>query len=174
MMPLDTGDFEEVMRFVQEDSQVVDSNDGEQRRWTALHYASLCGHVEVACYLLDQGADINARSVGDGTHLYLACREDHPEVVELLMSRGADPTITTNVYRWTPFMIAAICGHVAVVRHLLRIRALRAVGSTDARSTRGETALWKAACEGHVEVVKLLVEPGATIPWWPIIMVQPP
>jgi len=86
-------------------------------------------------------------------------------MVELLVSRGADSTITRSTYRWTPLMIAACRGHVAVVRYLLRIRAVRATGIIDARSTgseRGCTALRWAAHRDHEEVVKLLVEVGAS------------
>jgi len=49
--------LEEVMRFVQDDPGMVHTVDDEGG--TALHYASYLGHVEVASYLLDQGADIS-------------------------------------------------------------------------------------------------------------------
>jgi len=53
------GDLEEMMRLIQKDPQVVHSTNRYEQ--TALFCASANGHVEVVCYLLDQGADINAR-----------------------------------------------------------------------------------------------------------------
>jgi len=155
------GDLEEVMRLIQEDPEVVGSTDFYNGT-TALHGALDYGHVKVACYLPDQGADINARDCYGHTPMYKACREGRLGVVELLVLRAADPTIrTTSSDRWTPLMIAAYGGHVEVTRYLLRIRAVRATGSIDAQNTHGQTALLWAACEGHVEVVKLLVDAGA-------------
>jgi len=150
------GDLKEVMRLVQEDPGVVDSTE-VYYGVKALHFASMNGHVEVVRYLLDQGADINANGCNGQTPLYVACREGRLGVVELLMSRGADPTITYVTYRWTPLMVAACHDHVAVVGYLLRIQAVRATSVMDARSSRVRTAVWLAADEGHVEVVKLLV-----------------
>jgi len=154
------GDLEEVMRLVQEDPGVVDSTDvysGE----TALHVACVYGHVEMMCYLLDHGADINARECGGHTPFFIACREGRLGVVELLVSTGADVTISTNPNRWTPLMVAAFKGHVAVEGYLLRIQAVRATSIIDARSSEVRTALWLAVGRRHVEVVKLLVEAGA-------------
>jgi len=61
-------------------------------------------------------------------------------------------------------MMSAYCGHVEVVRYLLGIRAVRATSSIDNRNRdiRRRTALWRAVDRGHEEVVKLLVEAGAS------------
>lgn len=64
---------------------------------TPLIAASQSGHLEVARYLLDAGADVNALiqmtrrdKVGD-TAISCAAYTGHVAVVELLLSRGADP-----------------------------------------------------------------------------------
>jgi len=59
------GDLEVVVRLTQEDPGMVNitDDDDDSMGWTALHYASENGHVEVVCYLLEQGADSNA--IGD-------------------------------------------------------------------------------------------------------------
>jgi len=119
------GDLEEVMRLIQEDPEVVGSTHLQSNG----SYASENGHMEVVCYLLDQGADINARDDYGRTPLYEACREGHLGVVELLVSRGVNPTIATSPFRWTPLMVAAYRDYVAVVSHLLRTRAVRTPSS---------------------------------------------
>ena len=55
----------------------------------ALLTAAQNGHLETCKLLLDRGADPNAHSVGYGSSLEIARDHHHPEVVELLLSRGA-------------------------------------------------------------------------------------
>jgi len=157
------GDLEEVIRLIQEDPGVVDITDDDGIGGAALHYASKNGHVEVACYLLDQGADINARSCFGSTPLFVVCGSEYLRMVELLMSRGADPTTATSKSRWTPLMAATYHEHVAAVRHLLGIRAMRATSSIDAQNTHGKTTLWWAARKGRVEILKMPVEAGVNL-----------
>jgi ankyrin repeat protein len=40
---------------------------------------------------LDYGADVNSLQRGDSTPLHAAARHDRPEVVQLLLDRGASP-----------------------------------------------------------------------------------
>jgi ankyrin repeat protein len=55
---------------------------------TSLILASANGHYDVAQFLLDRSANINA--VEDGyTALYVACMNGHSRVVQLLLGRGA-------------------------------------------------------------------------------------
>ena len=68
-----------------------------------------------------------------------ACRKGRLEVVELLLSRGADPTTCENE-GLTPLMYASIEGHVDVVWRLVRNKAVRATIDTQNRS--GRMALW--------------------------------
>ena len=128
---------------------------------SALHLASAKGHVEVVVsYLLDQEANIDKKdSSGDSALLY-ACRKGRLEVVELLLSRGADPTTCENE-GLTPLMYASIEseGHVDVVWCLVRNKAVRATIDTQNRS--GRTALWYASYTNRTEVLKVLVEVGA-------------
>lgn len=58
--------------------------------WTPLIYAATGGHDDVARYLLDAGADVNAASPNGTTALMMAVRGGHAAVVELLLARGAD------------------------------------------------------------------------------------
>jgi len=150
------GDLEGVMRLTEQNPGVIDSIGRFGR--TALHIASWHGHVEVACYLLDQEANINMRDAQRQTALLEACYQGHFELVELLMSRGANPTVADSG-GMTPLMGAAMYDRVAVVRSLLSFRAVRAV--IDARNNDGWTALWWAAHESRWGVMRLLVEAGA-------------
>ncbi len=46
--------------------------------------------------LLDRGAGIDARNGWGWTPLFFAVTQHHPEVAELLLSRGADPNATAR------------------------------------------------------------------------------
>jgi ankyrin repeat protein len=58
--------------------------------WTPLHYACTNGHVEIAAFLLDKGAAVDARSPNETTPLMMAIRAGNIQLARLLLDRGAD------------------------------------------------------------------------------------
>lgn len=64
--------------------------------WTPLIYAAYNGHSEVAAYLLDRGAEIDAHADNGFTALIAAARGGHEEAVNLLLKRGANPNIKSD------------------------------------------------------------------------------
>jgi ankyrin repeat protein len=66
-----------------------------------LHYAAANDHKEIAELLIEKGADLNAKDVGDGTPLFSAVYYGHKEIVELLLANGADVNAKGN-YGKTP------------------------------------------------------------------------
>ena len=71
----------------------------------ALVFASLCGRLEVVRLLLDRGTHIDATPPGShwtATALHTAAGQGHRAVVELLLARGADPSIKDARYQSTP------------------------------------------------------------------------
>lgn len=64
--------------------------------WTALHYAAASGSVKAVNMLLSAGANLDALSPNSTTPLMMAARENREDVVMLLLSRGADPTIVNQ------------------------------------------------------------------------------
>jgi ankyrin repeat protein len=69
------------------------------RRLSALHVATKMGSARGLPYvnaLLDAGADVNARNLSQKTPLFSATRNEQLELANLLLSRGADPTLTDN------------------------------------------------------------------------------
>jgi hypothetical protein len=73
-----------VKRLVQAGAAV--NHDG----WPPLAYACLEGHVDVARYLIEHGADVNGRAVNGATPLMLAARSGQIEIAKLLIDKGAD------------------------------------------------------------------------------------
>lgn len=59
---------------------------------TPLILAAVFGHTDVARILIDAGADLELRNKSEGTALHQACFFCRPEIVELLLKSGADPS----------------------------------------------------------------------------------
>ena len=91
------------------------------------------------------------------TPLYIAAREGHKEVVEVLLSQGVDVNNATN-HGWMPLHIAAREGHKEVVKVLLSHGA-----DVNKANYIDRTALHIAAWGGHKDVVEVLLTHGADI-----------
>jgi uncharacterized protein len=58
--------------------------------WTPLHYACTNGHLQIAQFLLEKGAVVDAPSPNETTPLMMAIRAGNIQLVRLLLDRGAD------------------------------------------------------------------------------------
>jgi hypothetical protein len=62
---------------------------------TAAHIAAEYGKFQILVYIIEQQANINALDNSGIPPLFLAMKEGHLEIVELLIEFGADMSITT-------------------------------------------------------------------------------
>ena len=85
------------------------------------------------------------------TPLITAASRGHPEVLELLLMKGASIQATNNSHN-TPLHLAALLGHKAAVELLLEKGA-----STEAKNEQGNTPLVSAAASGRTGVVGVLL-----------------
>ena len=131
---------------------------------TALHSASLEGHLQVVRYLLWHGVDVNARNYARCTSLLLASWKGHYDVVQCLLDHGADSNLPDRYYN-SPLMLAVLFGQIDVIRLLLE-------HNTDVNSSEdseGWTALHAAVQRNAViaitvdlsQMVRLLLKHGA-------------
>jgi ankyrin repeat protein len=98
--------------------------------------------------------DINYEDKGQ-TLLMFASKEGRTDVVELLLSKGANVNDRNSDGR-TPIMFASIEGRTDVVKLLLD----RSANPNDKDNYGNSPILW-ASGNGHTEVVKLLLSKGA-------------
>ncbi|XP_033224897.1 ankyrin repeat domain-containing protein 17-like isoform X3 [Belonocnema kinseyi] len=126
---------------------------------TALMEASMDGHVEVARLLLDSGAQVNMPTDSFESPLTLAACGGHVDLAMLLIERGANIE-EVNDEGYTPLMEAAREGHEEMVALLLSQG--RALINTQTEETQ-ETALTLACCGGFLEVADFLIKAGADI-----------
>ncbi|KXX82245.1 Ankyrin-3 [Madurella mycetomatis] len=126
--------------------------------WTALHMASSLGYSEIVEELIHGGANIEARTRNnDSTPFYIAAREGHVNVLQILIGKGVDIGVRIKG-RWTPLHAASYFGRKEALEFLLRSGAPR-----EARMTDGWTALHKAAEAGFTDIVDVLLDYGANI-----------
>jgi ankyrin repeat protein len=65
--------------------------------WTPLHYAATGPEPKIVALLLDRGARIDAPSPNRTTPLMMAARYGTEDAVNLLLARGADPTVRNDL-----------------------------------------------------------------------------
>ncbi len=88
----------------------------------ALYAAARNGHRDVVAYLLDRGADIDAKGVFGATGLHWAAMNGHQETVEFLVKRGANLTIRDSKFDATPEEWAQEGGHTSIGATLRQAR----------------------------------------------------
>jgi hypothetical protein len=114
---------------------VKDVGDG----WTPLHWAAYNGHIEISRLLLQNGAEVNARSSNGYTPLHWAARNGHVDILHLLVENGANLEAQSN-YGERALHLAAYFGHLPFIQELIS----RYHVDINARVNDGRTALWMA------------------------------
>jgi len=181
------GKQDEVARLLAAGADVNDEGD----LGTALHVAAFQGNAATVTLLLNKGADIEKVKTSLGDHpLHVAVDYNQPEVVALLLARGAKVDAREASGR-TPLHVAAGKDNVEIAKLLLesgadvnatfraaKVTALHVAsyrGKKDMvalllayhadvnASADGETALLNAAEKGSPELVELLLSNGANI-----------
>jgi uncharacterized protein len=119
--------------------------------------AAAFGHLPVARYLFERGADVNAAATnGTGyTALTGAVASGHAEIAEWLLENGADANYRYGP-SYSPLLTAAANGHLEIVKALLRRGA-----DLHAKANDGKTALALAEERKHPEVAAFLRSRGA-------------
>lgn len=85
------------------------------------------------------------------TALHIACKYNHVEVAEFLLSNDADPEIGESVFGWTPIFIAANEGYTRLVKLLLEFGA-----KVDTVDDSGWLPMEHLCLRGHLDTAELL------------------
>ncbi|XP_068748124.1 serine/threonine-protein phosphatase 6 regulatory ankyrin repeat subunit B-like isoform X2 [Montipora capricornis] len=119
---------------------------------TALHVASLRGHIEVASTLISKASTLLHQVDNDGrTALHLAAVNGHRDLLTILIGQGADIDAQDNLGN-TALHIAAEAGYPRVVKLLMEYGA-----SSMIENKSEDVALCNAARERHTEVMDFLL-----------------
>jgi len=154
-----------------------------------LQLASANGNSALLRLLIEAGADIEARDLAGETLLMTAARSGDVETLQVLLDQGADLEAGDSAYAQTALMHATRAGKDSAVATLLAagadVEARTRVGETPpfrpnggtrgagvekspergmrAAIPGGKTALLYAARDGHLRIVRQLLEAGAAV-----------
>ena len=129
---------------------------------TALHSASIEGHLQVVRYLLQHGVDVNFRNTENNTALLFASRKGHCDVVQCLLDHDADLELRDKWHN-SSLTWAAYCGHIDVVQLLLEHNA-----DVNSQNGHGWTPLHNTMRHDRFiadrpQIVRLLLKHGANV-----------
>lgn len=133
---------------------------------TALQAACFAGHVEMVKHLISKGAKLNGTAAKHGgfTALEAACRVGEKQIVEILLAGGADVNARGDSRTGgSALHAAAEGGHTEIIRRLLEQGADCNV-LVGRAGTRGQTPMQSAYVLGHMNVVGILQQAGASGP----------
>jgi len=157
-------------------SKIRDINVRNPSGYTPLHWAVLTQREQIASLLISRGADVNAAPANGYTPLHDAAFGGYAKIASLLVGHGANVYAADKAGK-IPLDVAVEKGHGELVPLLKPLHVAAAGGdfsgvkailernpkSLDARDERGWSSLHLAVKNGHLEIVKLLIDRGADI-----------
>ncbi|HUI73809.1 MAG TPA: ankyrin repeat domain-containing protein [Candidatus Acidoferrum sp.] len=144
------GQFAKVKELVEQDPALAKSFSPDG--FPVLALAAVFGHADIAKYLHENGADVNAVSTNATGYTALtgAVASGHTAIVDWLISRGANVNHRYG-HGYSPLLTAAADGRLEIVKMLLENGADPRAATND-----GKTALQIAQDRGHKQVADYL------------------
>ncbi|KAJ4353278.1 Glycerophosphocholine phosphodiesterase [Didymosphaeria variabile] len=133
--------------------------------YAPIHLAVIGGHPLATQTLLEAGATANSATTAipnSGAMLAVATQSNFVRIVKLLVDAGVDVNFQSEQGE-TALHVAARFGHDESAKALLAGSALHKAEVDIPEKTFGWTPLFIACVDGHVSIVRLLVEHGASI-----------
>ena len=139
--------------YVQVASLVTDRNYAGN---SAIHIASLSGHLGVVLVLLKHGnVDVNMANNKGETALHIALMSGHLGLVQALLKHSKVDVNLANDKGETAFHIASMRGYLELVLVLLKEGNVDVNLATKEGYTALDLTMWKACRDGHMSEGKL-------------------
>jgi ankyrin repeat protein len=149
------GDMQAVEKAIAANSN-LNRLSGEEKM-TPLMVAAEAGQAAIVGILLAANVDVNCLDDNHHTALAHAVAGNRPEIVKLLIDRGAELSPVGTMWPYnTPLMFAVMKGRAKIAQALLNGGA-----EVDAADQHGNTALMKASQFGKAKAVQGLLRYGA-------------
>uniref|UniRef100_A0A8C3LZ42 Ankyrin repeat domain 27 n=1 Tax=Chrysolophus pictus TaxID=9089 RepID=A0A8C3LZ42_CHRPC len=140
------------------DPSIVTAFSRDDRGYTPLHIAAICGQTSLVDLLVAKGAIVNATDYHGSTPLHLACQKGYQNVTLLLLHYKASTDVQDNNGN-TPLHLACTYGHEDCVKALVYydVHSCR----LDIGNEKGDTPLHIAARWGYQGIIEVLLQNGA-------------
>lgn len=149
------GDFQTVKSILAQDPSKL--NETDEDNFTALHWACMRAHWDVAKYLIEKGADLNVVGGDGGTQINWAAHHDNLKIIKLMVEKGAKLN-NRNIWGMTELHTAVWRGCIDVAEYLL------AQGSDpNIKTNEGWTVMHMAYRSGHDNVIEMLKKRGLSM-----------
>ena len=146
----------EKQRFVADAGRVPSPGVVNDKGETGLHFTARLNLPMLTISLLNQGADVNAKSNIGWTPLYIAAWHNAPETAKILLKHGADINAKNN-FGWTPPLHVAALHNAHETAEVL----LKHGANPNAKDHLGQTLLQVAALRNAHETAEVLLKYGA-------------
>ncbi|KAM6926714.1 ankyrin repeat domain-containing protein 27 isoform 2-T2 [Lycodopsis pacificus] len=141
------------------DPSIVTPFSRDDRGYTPLHAAAICGQAKLIDLLVCKGARVNATDYHALTPLHLACQRGYQGVTLLLLHYTANTDAQDNSGN-TALHLACMYGHEDCVKALVYYDLLTC--RLDLQNDKGDAALHMAARWGYEGIIQVLLENGAS------------
>ncbi|KAM4619223.1 ankyrin repeat domain-containing protein 27 isoform 2-T2 [Polymixia lowei] len=141
------------------DPSIVTPDSRDDRGYTPLHVAAICGQALLIDLLVSKGAGVNATDYHALTPLHLSCQKGYQGVTLLLLHYKANTDAQDNSGN-TPLHLACMYGHEDCVKALVYYDLH--VCRLNIQNDKGDTPLHIAARWGYEGIIQVLLENGAS------------
>ena len=144
--------------FLGEDKKENDNNDIAEAPAIPLIDAAKDNNIKLVEKLLKTKIDINAKDSNEFTALTYASYKNNLPMVQLLLSKGADPNKGANSPNGSALSMAARHENVKIVLELLKSKA-----KLEIEDVTGMTPLLIAVKKNNSKLVKIFIDNGANV-----------
>ncbi|VDH91361.1 transient receptor potential cation channel subfamily A member 1 [Mytilus galloprovincialis] len=123
---------------------------------TALHHASINGHLHIVDFIIQHDGDINAINSSGDTPLHEAVRHEQTIIIDFLLKNEADSSILNDL-QMAPIHLAIDCDSLKSLEALLKHKSV----NVKLAGESGFTPLHYCAYRDRAEGAKLLLKHGA-------------
>ena len=105
-----------MVKFLVEQGAKLLAKDKIKR--SSLLLAAKNGNLAIASFLLTQGAAYDDPDSSNNTPLHYACAYGYPDMIDLLLTAGADPN-SSNSWKLSPTAVALLKSYFSCLRRML-------------------------------------------------------
>jgi 26S proteasome non-ATPase regulatory subunit 10 len=148
---------EDFIEFIESHPLCVSEKSPDDHEWSPLYHATSAGFNNIVKALLKHNLEVDFKDSHGRTPLWIAASNGEEEIVKVLLQNRASPSVECCTCKTSVLHIAVQKRHLEVVRLLVTENI-----DIDPEDARGETPLFKAVRNNDLEMVKELVERGAS------------